>query len=434
MYIHDNELYIGYVDGKFCIIDMQAKMDEFQIALKVNSFADAREVANKNLFLTLDSGYTNLMDELWEKEVYPDIAEYLAKNNFEEAREKAKPFLCRRHRKEAFDLLMEQKAEYDSFNNAVRTGDLELAYQLTDIHGFLRETELYAMLENSWEKIVMKIRSILENKTPSGKELIQKMLKPYTNIRTKKKAIITLLQGYENIQRAEEAVRKKDFSTFFSLSEKFPVIKELTLYKKVMLMTEQYINRVIKLEQEGKYKLAYSSCQKLKPFHIASMTLREKTHSLKEKTMFLDAIESNNMTKTFKMIEGNRELQNIKEFKEYYLQFETDFERALNFAYQGQPANTLQGLCHLLEIPYFTGKVHNIMKVAYLNQIEHNHLSDKEWNMAYYNYTRLFGIDQQILDIARSNKYPADASDVEKIDPDTPKKYVESILSMEAQQ
>lgn len=428
LHIRHDLLFVGLSDGVFAAIKLEKHMDEMKVALSVSDFAEAYGVIEKNILLSTHKEYNENIDRSWKEKIYPDLAEKVQRGDIDDAGKMAAPYLHRKYRRKQYDDLLSRQQEFARLNDLIKSGQYRKAYELVGQHCFLRNTELYEMMENSWEKAVVKVRKMLEQGYENNKFAIRKIQTLYNGIIEKTRFLEELIQNDKTFRMAEDLVQKRNFPAYFELCNTFPMLKEALLFKKVLLMADQFVEKVIRLEKKEQYRDALALCRQLESFYHVNQILEDKAIWLAVVVELQNCIEQNKTIEAFDLIMDNAELKEYAFVENYIQSFTEVMDKTREPAYQGNPKAVLAMLGSIIEIRYFLERTKNIMKTAFRNEMEKSTAAKELWRAALKNYTSAFGADSEVERIAFSKGHDEAYYAVRDIQPDGRSVFFETIF------
>jgi len=398
--IHNGRLAIGFTDGNIEIVDFNSGIDEIDVYLKTKNYEKALRMLNANCFLAIYPGLLERIEEGW-KETLPKAIALISKGLIEESYKIAKPFLEDEKRAAEYEFYVSQRGEVAEFMDAVEKKNLPKAYSIAQQSPFITKMSVFKNLEDYWYKCFGYAKKILSEDSSLNRPKAQETLKPFAMVEEKKNLIVNLLNNADKFKNAEAAIKAKEFTTYFALCDKYPFLKDTEVYKKTLLLAESLIERAVKLEADNKLDDALSVIATLKTFTPYERAAFERAEAIKSKKLFLEAFEARKdsmyLSKAYELAVKHVFLQTTKEFKVMYEEFRRVFASIEHKVHSLKPYQVLSEFGSYTRVNYWAGKVGQLMRVAYLDEIKYN-CTDKNANIkkAIDEFVRMFGKDVEL--------------------------------------
>ncbi len=368
--IFDKRLFVGYIDGVVEIIDCDKYLDELEVVLKVDNFHEAREIAEKNVFLKIHPELTDRLASSWSS-VLKNVIDLIAKNKIDEAIKEATPFIDDPVRNEEFSHYMSQRDNVGQFLDAVEDKNIIEAYALAEKYPEIKKLRAFDELEEYWQKMFSTAKKLLSMNPNLNVNKATEILKPFATIRSKKELVLTLLRNSDKYFQADQALKSRNFVEYFRLAERFPFLKETDIYKKTLMIGEQLVDKVSILEGRGDYEKAIEFGKILSNMAPFKKVAISRIRFIERKVSFLEAFKNKDIIKAYSLIESASDLKGLPEFSELVKLFQERSEKALNHAFAGYPKDAYSALEEYHRVDYWADKIGSIMKIAYLNEIKH---------------------------------------------------------------
>lgn len=397
-FITPEKLFVCYIDGVVEIIDFERYADEMEVHLKVNDYAKAKGVIEKNEFLRLYPTYNDKLDEAW-KAVLKQAIDLLAKNQPQGAMKLVEIFIEDPARNEEFTYYMAQRENIARFLEAMEVNDILEAYNIAENDPDVRKLSAYDKLEEYWLKVFATAKKLLQSNPGLNKGKAEEILKPFAQVRSKKSLVTTLLNNSEKYTEADHYLKERNFSAYFNLAEKFSFLKETEVYKKTLTIGEQFLEKMSQLENAKNFQKALEVGKILTtliPFRKMAM---ERSKLIEKKMAFLEAYEKKDVQLAYHLIEGAPDLKSLPEFIALNERFKELSEEAYKKAFSGFSKEALDQLSDYLEVAYWEDKIASIMNVAYLNEIRNCSEAIKEatdWGKTLSYYIDRFGKNDEL--------------------------------------
>lgn len=409
LHFKGNLIYLGWSDGALQVGKLDTAKEEMLEALNNNNLTEALKIINeKNIFLKTLGEYQHKLESLW-KETLAKAIDLLAKNQFDEVNALAKPFMSDIKKKEELDYYWQQKEVMLNFLDALEAKNYIEVYKLVEQNTYLKDSMGYMKVEELWEKSFEVCKKLLLQNAQSNIQKAQEILKPFANVKCKKDSVTMLLRNSDKYFEAEREYKAKNFVEYFKLTEKFPFLRETTIYRSALLVGEQIMRRVGVLEQAGDFEKAIEICKLLSsmaPFKIAA---GDKTKSIQLKQEFIQLCNERKLTKAFEMAEESDELRSLPECKRLYDNFRDKCKIAFKYANEGDGEKVLNQLKEYLFAECWKDKIASILKIAYLTEFVQNApgkegaLENISWKETFQYYIERYGKDEELKKVAAEN-------------------------------
>lgn len=387
-------LLLGSVDGALFIIDYHAGEKELKESLELRDFHSAREAVESNIFLTIHP-MMKIFDEAWPDTLKEAIS-LLNENLIDEAIALAEPFTVDARKKREFDFYLSQKDVVSQFAELIKHRDYAKAYEMTISIRFLSKTLAFAELEAQWNRSFTHAKKLLEENPALNIKKAEIVLKPFESS-LKRELVTQLLKNAKVFTQADQLLKNRDFKGYFSLTNQFGFLKDTELYKKVLGLGERMMSDLIELEKSGNFEKVEEMAKYLVNFPTLKRAVNERLIIMQQKRMIIDAIAKRNTKRVYEIVLEHEILKNMPEFKEFCKDFEERFERAKNYAFNGEAKRAMLTLSVYMEIPYRLDRIASILKIAYLEELRKHAREDKiNWPLTLRRYFERFGKDTEI--------------------------------------
>ena len=403
IYLHSNYIYIGCVDGSLFIIDYYDRDDEFKNACKAKNYKKAAALLDKNIFLSLLE-CSKIFDEDWE-DVLKEALNLLAINKIEEALNLVDPFTRDVSKKEAFDFYLKEKDVIKKFEEVVKKNLYEEAYNMTLQIKFLLKTKTYDNLENNWNKAFNNAKKILEEDN-TNINAARNLLDPFLKT-PKKELIMQVLNNLNIFKDVEILVKKQNFKEYFNVCSKFPFLKTMDLYKKVLLLGGSLMDKALESEREENYDEFYKIAKFLKNFPFYKEAIIKRIINVDKKLELINYIRQKNIHAAYDLAMEYEELQYIDEFKNLCLEFEDVYKKGLDLAFIGDVDKLKSNFAAYMNINFWYSKILSVFKIAYLYEFNREIKINKfqiNWGDSIQNYIDIFEKDDEISIFIEENK------------------------------
>lgn len=400
--VRDDNLYVGYIDGTLDIIDMLHYAKEFEMKLKVNKFAEATDLMDKNIFL-LSHRAAKKYDLIWEQVL--EIAKtHIIKKNFDTALKTVTPFFFDRRKKIEYNFLISNKDTYTRFYNLIKTQKDIAAFRLADDLEYLKDTKEYAHIEAKWNKVYQTCKLLFAKEDLESSQKAIDTLRLYSTIPSKKKGVENLIINYKYFIRAQKLVKSRNFKLYHKLVKNKPFLAEEELYKKVTQLGRQTYLKLLDLEQKEEFEKASTLAKYLEDFTELKTIASECSELINDKVQLKESISIDDTHAIYDAVESNKKLESFKSFMDYHDIFDEKKQKALFFAKDGNTSDVYNKLVSYSGIHYLTGSVALIFKLSYVIELENNakmSFDSIHWQETIKKYERMYGHDNELLSFTK---------------------------------
>ncbi|EQB40395.1 hypothetical protein M947_00940 [Sulfurimonas hongkongensis] len=389
--IKNNDLLIGFTNGNLSLIDLSYKKEQFLHHVNLKEYDKAKEILDSNCFLYLDDAIDKFKKSF--DEVLVKAKELITKKFVDEAIKLVDPFMQYKEFKTKIDALLIQQDHIAHFIEAVEKKEIQNAYFFAQKYPIIESLHYYTLLENRWEKIYAEARSALEEDPLRGVHKAKNILSPYEKIPQKSELIKFLLNNSVMLSRADAAVKKQDFKTYFRLVEEFDFLKQTRLFKKIQDLAVSIKNKATQLYADGEYKAAQNTFRTILDFQEYKQFALNEIEKIDHILRFQFAIEKGNKKLIYSFANKYNFLSFTPEFEGFNEEFDKHINKALKVTKYGDVKKARYILNDYIGIKELEKKIDNCIKIGYLKQFENTDASPKEQDLFLKRYNFLFGID-----------------------------------------
>jgi len=394
-------LIFGLSNGHVPIYDLNAPEVEFVEFMKQKKFDACYELAEDNPLLHFSEVYERL-EELFNK-AYNHATQLLREQKRDAAKELLKHFNATSAKRLIIQKLFNDFALFSTFLNAVNGKKYMMAYSLAEEHSALKETPEYEKMEEEWNKILLVIRKIINDK--SAEEKIKQLFKPFMGIPGKNLIIKSLYSNRNVFILFRKHLLEKDYFNAFKLVQGHPFLEEFEEYEKLVQIGRMFKDKTLATFNDGSYYDAVKLCEIL----ILFPEQKEFAESLKEKAnIYAETMQyfaEKKFSAVYNMIEENPYLEDAKittEIEEGFLRY---YEKAENYAASGNVAAVKKVMEKFSKIKSKMPSIYHLIKIAYWAQIEEAALAKKSESAlqaAFSQYQKTFGYESMLDDVLKS--------------------------------
>jgi len=394
----DDRLYIGYIDGNIEIIDTNFLLDEFRKNLKINKFAKATSLIEKNVFL-LTSKAIKKYDKVWDQVL--DIAKsHLTNKDEEKALRAAKPFFFDKKKKKEYHFLHSNKNDFVYFMDLVKNEKDVMAFKYADEKIHLKETKEYKLIEDKWNKVYQVCKLLFSKDSLESSQKAIDTLKRYVGISSKKNQVENLISNYKHFIRAQKLVKARNFRLYHILAEKKPFLAQEDLYKKVTQLGHQTYLKLLEQESQEDFSKATKTAKYLLDFTSLKEKASQRMDIIQSKVNLQEYIKSDDVYGVYETIQENKDLENFKAFVEYHKIYDDTKEEALESAKDGNTEIVHSTFDKYFDINYLEKPISLVFKLSYICEMKNAmniNPASIHWLETIKRYTNLYGWDNEIL-------------------------------------
>ncbi len=374
MRVIDARLYLGFASGYLEIFDLTRFEAEFNNAVAKGDLKSACEIAEShNISFKSFKNYIALKDNLWAeafKNAQDSLTQNPAQENFAKIVADLRIFFEDSEKKEAFDEFSRNIGAAKELRDAINAKDYGLCYKIIGENAYLKETYEFERLENLYDEAFDSAKALLLQNTPEDLNKATEILKPWQAVPSKKETINILLRNAAKFKEADRLFKAKQFGDFFKLSESFRAIKTTTNYKKALVFGEQILATINELEAKGANEKALELLEILLKFVPFQATALERKNTILLKLEFLGLYQAKDFTKIYSQIPKYNSIKGLAEYINLTNYFNDIFERALNYATDGNGEAVYREVEQYLNIAFFKDKIESIFNISYINEID----------------------------------------------------------------
>jgi len=394
-------LIFGLSNGHIPIYDLNAPEEEFLDFMKQKDFSSCYTLAESNPLLHYSEVYESL-ENLFDK-AYSHATLLLRQQKTAEAKELLKHFNATSAKRLIIQKLFNDFALFGTFLNAVNKNKYMMAYSLAEEHTALKETAEYEKMEEEWNKILLVIRKIINDK--SAEEKIKQLFKPFMGIPGKNLIIKSLYSNRSVFILFRKHLMEKDYFNAFKLVQGHPFLEEFDEYAKLVKIGRIFKDKTLATFNDGSYYDAVKLCDILVYFPEQ----KEFSEGLKTKAnIYAETMQyfaEKKFSAVYNMIEEHPYLEDAKITKEIEEGFLKYYEKAEAYAANGNVSAVKKVMDKFSKIKSKMPSIYHLVKVAYWAQIElaaQAKQSDSALQNAFSRYQKTFGYESMLEDLLKS--------------------------------
>lgn len=401
-----NYLYLAFLDGEIQIINTELYKEELTIHLRINEFKEATVLIEKNPFL-LTKEMVSKYDKLWPSTL-EKVKQLLFEGNTDEAYEMARPFFLDPRKEEEYNFCLGHLDIFEKLRDMI-DGKMYLdAHAMCDDYPYLKHAREYELLDKQWTRLFQACKLLFMKNDISSHASAKATLKPYMAIGSKKVLIDTLTSEYKTFMKADEYIRDRNFKGYFELVGYSPFLKSEELYSRVLQIGNQTYEKLKILEKQERYDDALKVGLYLKDF----TPMREKTNQMIEmlniKKQLMIWIENNEILKIYECVNKYKDLEFFEPFITFHEHFRMLEDKGWELAKLGRSTWIAKTFAPYVRAEFTMHTIAQIIKKSYLQEIKFSCDTERsaiDFERTIKQYTVLFGLDNELFYLARTEKF-----------------------------
>ena len=396
-----NLLVFGLSNGHIPIYELKNQEKIFSEHMVNKEYHECYSMADDNPLLLYSEVYENL--EILFHKSYEHAKTLLKSQETEEAKELLKHFTTSSAKRLLIQKLFNDFALFKTFATAVNGKKYMMAYSLAGEYSALKETDEFKKMENEWNKILLVIRRMINDK--SAEEKIKQLFRPFMGVPGKNLIIKSLYSNRNVFILFQKYMMAKDYFNCFKLLSGHPFLEELEEYTKLIRIGEILKTNTANTFNGGAYYEAVKLCDVLAYFPRQkefAEGLRDKANIYAETMQYF---AEKKFSAVYNMIEEHPYLEEAKIAIDIEKGFLAHYEKAENYAASGNVAAVKKVMERFAKIRSKLPSILHLVKIAYWAQIEQASLqkvSDTVLKEAFSKYQKIFGYESALEDILKT--------------------------------
>ncbi len=396
-------LIVTFIDGEIEIFNRDRNLVDMMLALRLDKFKEATELIKQNILL-ITTEYMKKYDDTWSDTIQK-AKDLLANGLEKEAKEIVEPFFIDRRKEDEFLFCLGNINDFMQFREYVNKKDFVKAFVMVDEKEFLKKTDEYKLLEKEWNKLYQNAKSILYLGNSQDINRAKEILRPFVVVKSKSENIKNLLTKHTVFIKADKFIKERNFKDYFLLVKDNGFLEKEDIYSRVLLIGNQTFSKMKLLEHQDNLDEAIKVAEYLKVFLPLKERVEESLKVLKSKKDVLERISQNEIRAVYAIVYEVKEIAYFKPFIEFNRIFLGIKNSAMKLAQNGEAKEAKALIKPYLSIPYLSKSISQVMKIAYLKEIENIFLGHKSDTISidttFVKYVKLYGVDEDILIVAR---------------------------------
>lgn len=398
-FLHDPfRLAVGTVEGNVNVYSLFGNEEEQLKFLREGRYKAFYELIEDNPMLLYSKAY-NAAERIWD-DVVNKARALLEKGERLKAKEILDLFAGIPKKNTHIAQLLQSYDKYGQFQTYVQEGRYSLAYSLAKQYPIFQDSKPYRQMEVRWKKSFAKAQELIV--LPGGDDQARQVLAPYRGVSDKTMLIQQLFEQRRMYDFMKKMIAQRDFVKFFDLIKLHPFLKEFGEYTAVMEYADKLYVQVHTAYREGDYATARRGCEVLTSFPDYSVEVHEMQETIRAKSLFYDAIASNNLINAFSYLSSYPLLYDTPEAQLLERQWNDVVDQAQRFAAKGLARETLEVFEPYRSIRDKYVAMAGVMAQAYCVQLEsklRSGASQEILEQGIKRYVELFGIEEGIVQI-----------------------------------
>jgi len=287
---------------------------------------------------------------------------------------------------------------YTRFKTAVKHKNYTIAYSMAKNVPLLKMTDPYNKMEEIWDNAFAKAQAyIIRDKT----RYLFKVLEPFSRVSSKHCFIQVLLHQPQTFLDFTEHINDHSYQHIFAITKKYPCLKDITSYKKVIESSEELLVKFRQHIFSRDYELAELEYQALKHIPYMREVLTDLSKLLGLAKRLEDFQEEENLLASYTLIDTYPQLQVLPLSQELEDNWNKKMQQAKKEALAGNTRYIKLILGNLLPLYSRSKKIGMILRQSYLTQIklliikeQFSHISQ-----AIIHYINIFGFDTELRNL-----------------------------------
>lgn len=360
-----NELIVASANKELLFYDIFKGEEHLRKLLKQKEYALLSDALQKNPLLIYTNPYKTF-ELLWEKTM--QRAKLLLQNcEKDKAIKLFDNFMDIASKKQQMQKLILEYAEYDKFLGFLKAKKLALAYGLVNLHPLYKETKVYMAMEVQWEKDFELARKYLLDQKLSYKA--DEILAPYRGISEKTVLIAKLTQNIQIYKRFREAIKHREFKFAFEIVKQNSFLKEYPEYKALINYSDSLYMKAQVMLTNGESNSALKILRILLDFEDFKDEAQEIIAEIEAKHKFFSAIKEQNSNLAYTIMDEFNSLKEISEGKKLQALWESDLEKAQNFALFADVESAKRVLANYITIKSKSMEIAKVFSKSYIVQL-----------------------------------------------------------------
>jgi len=427
--IFGHSLCFVFENGEVKCIDLESSYKEFEKAYEEQNYLLCYKMIKENRLLC----YTDIKKKI--DDTFSDILKKaitkISAGEEAEAKKMLEPFT----NDEKFSIKIKRNLNLAKkifeFTKTVKKDDYVKAYRLATSDEICKEFPAYEQLEKKFADLFDKASDLLVKKPPDIKEA-KKLLDIFLEIPAKYTLVKNLFVNPVVFKKAQLLYQKKDYLLAESIVEKYPMIKEAPFYKEFSDFKsnlEFFFELHMDMQEFAEALEVAHTAEKYFPEIYKKM--KPRIDKLKITMSFIKSVEESSFFAALGYVSRNEFLIDLPEYKKLDRFLDKKFDLATEYARKLMLEEMNKILSPFIKNKNLKNRASSIYKLFYIEQIqkEVSAFKEAEWRIVIENYRACFGIDDEIIQLAKNNNIESllgefEKEEYEKFTPECIKPYI----------
>lgn len=399
----EGDLYIGLVNGYVCRIGTEEDKQEITRLIDLGQFKKIYAVLEKKPWCLLYQNH-EAVQKGWEKDRLLAMKN-LERGNFKIAELLLRPYQYSPEKNIEILRLLERGESFAKLASMVEENRYADALKWCEQHSYLLQSECYQQLLGKWQKVVSYVGYLIEENQNGHKEKIEKILRPYLQVKSQAPLVHALLYQPGVFKEAKQLVAQKKLDDYMNLVSRHPFLKETELFAKIALNADLIMNKAMECEAERRYHDAIRHLE----FLSSIPHLKEKAQSLRYELLLRDemqqALEAKQYSGVSERLQTHPKLIYSPEYEEFVETFRSIVKECRKLAEDADISKMRVMLSGFFRIKGFEKTIQELYGIAYIHEMRFDYQKNRDvpkLKRGVENYLRWFGQDKRLTKLLAS--------------------------------
>ncbi|MEA3522761.1 MAG: hypothetical protein U9R50_07280 [Campylobacterota bacterium] len=287
---------------------------------------------------------------------------------------------------------------YERLQYLAKNQRLSALYGLVDEYKALKMTPEFHAIEENWENLFEKAQKLILQ----GHELEAKtLLQDFNKVSAKAPLIRLILELSTDIITFSKALATQDYKTLHVMTQRYPLLKMMPSYKRIMQETDSLIEQIILALKEDRFEDANASCALLhdvphliKHYDHISLFIRKAEHLFHAESQY-------EFRQCYETLDSFIGLAILPRSKILEARWQKMIQGCEVLAFQGNAGDILKHIKKLMPLVSRQEKLGSLLRLAYMVQLKNLPPEDKRFTYGMQEYEKFFGGDSEIQEILK---------------------------------
>lgn len=398
--IYKNIIYFGFTNGVVQIIDIDYRLDAFEVAIKVENVAEVQRLCEENIFLKAHPSYGTFIFTQFDVSLQEAIT-MISQNHVQRARELMSVFE-NESRYVEFETYLKYAAELVEFYNAVQARELSVAFLLAHDFPILEGTQSYAQLEIIWNNTFKRAKALLQEDPISNYKRAENILRPFAKIVEKKNLIGHLFNNVDAFAKSEKAIKEQNVELYFKYISEFDFLKDTDIYNKMLSIGENIMKEMLDYESLQRFDKAVESAMKLKSFPMFKSDIQKMAFRIKIKKEFNQSVMDKRYNEAFIMMDKYDYIEVLPKAIALEAKLQADVLSAAHIG--AKPKEILHALNRYIDFESCQNLIRNTLKPFYIQEMyQYASHSQIFWEKVFERFLSIYAAFDELSKFAKLN-------------------------------